>query len=170
MQTLILGMGNKLFGDDGVGIVVAERLQEILVENDQIKIESTNWGGFRIIDLLTGYNYAIVIDSINTGMKPIGFIHKWDYTDLINSVRMISFHDVNFATAVSLAKKLNISMPENIIVYGIEINLTNHFSEGLSEIIKQSATQCVELVLNDLNFHADESRLLSIEKFEEEIK
>jgi hydrogenase maturation protease len=170
MQTLILGMGNRLFGDDGVGIEIAERLQDLLSESEYVKIETTNWGGFRIIDLLTGYKSAIIIDSINTGMKPVGFIHKWDYTDLINSVRMISFHDINFATAVSFAKKLEIPMPEKIIVYGIEINQTNNFSEGLSDVIKQSSVRCVDLILNNLCLHYSNKKFISSEKLVEGTK
>ena len=48
-EIIILGMGNTFFGDDGVGIVIAEKLKIILAENENITVEETNWGGFRII-------------------------------------------------------------------------------------------------------------------------
>ncbi len=66
---IILGMGNKFFGDDGVGIIIAEKLSEILKDQNNITVEETNWGGFRIIDLLSGYKIAIVVDALKTGKE-----------------------------------------------------------------------------------------------------
>jgi len=150
-EIIILGMGNKFFGDDGVGIVIAERLKSILNEISDVKVEETNWGGFRIIDLLSGYKAAIIVDALRTGFHPFGYIHKLNYKDLIHSVRMISFHDINFATAVEFAKEVNIPMPEDISVYGIEINAADHFSEELSEKVKASVEKCIQLILEELN-------------------
>lgn len=149
-EIIILGMGNKFFGDDGVGIVIAEKLKIILAENENITVEETNWGGFRIIDLLSGYKAAIVIDALRTGTQPVGFIHKLNYKDLIHSVRMVSFHDVNFATAVEFAKEVNIPMPEDIQVYAIEINEADHFSEELSDEVNASVDKCIQMILDDL--------------------
>ncbi|MEN8191179.1 MAG: hydrogenase maturation protease [Bacteroidota bacterium] len=149
-KLLILGMGNKLFGDDGVGIVVAERLREIYNNYENIDIEETSWGGFRIIDLLDGYNTAIVIDALQTKRKHLGFVHKLDYQDLIHSVRMVSFHDINFATAIEFAKIMDITMPEKIMVFGIEVDETDHFSEEISPIIKRSVESCINMVVEEI--------------------
>jgi hydrogenase maturation protease len=149
-EILILGMGNKFFGDDGVGIVVAEKLESILADNDIIDVEETNWGGLRIIDLLSGYKTAIVIDALRTGTKPAGYIHTLDYTNLIHSVRMVSFHDVNFATAVELARELSIPMPENISVYAIEINESECFSEELTKEVSIAVDNCIQMVIDEI--------------------
>lgn len=148
---IILGMGNGLFGDDGAGIVAAEILREHLTEFPEVVLETTSWGGFRIIDLFEGFSSAIVIDAIQTGKKPLGFIHQFSHADLINSVRMVSFHDINFATAIEFAKSLNINMPTDITVYAIEIEQVNEFSEGLTSIIQQSVEDCVHLIINRLS-------------------
>jgi hydrogenase maturation protease len=150
-EIIILGMGNKFFGDDGVGIVIAEKLKELLADIPQIKVEETNWGGFRIIDLLSGYKSAIIVDALKTGKKPAGFIHKLDYKDLINSVRMVSFHDVNFATAVEFAREMNIPMPEEISVFAIEIKESDHFSEKLTGEVNAVVDKCVNLILDDIS-------------------
>ncbi len=149
-KLLILGMGNKFFGDDGVGIIITEKLNEIFKNENNIDIEETNWGGFRIIDLLTGYNKAIIIDALTTGKKPTGFIHKFNYDEIIHSVRMISFHDINFATAVEFAKILDIPMPDEITVYGIEVEKIEHFSENLSQEMWEAVDNCVQLVKKEI--------------------
>jgi hydrogenase maturation protease len=150
-EIIILGMGNNFFGDDGVGIVIAEKLKNLLAENDIINVEETNWGGFRIIDLLSGYKTAIVVDALRTGTRRAGFIHKLNYKDLIHSVRMVSFHDINFATAVELAKEVNIPMPEDIQIYAIEINEADHFSEELSVEVSVSVDKCINMILDELS-------------------
>ncbi|MDX1700093.1 MAG: hydrogenase maturation protease [Melioribacteraceae bacterium] len=152
-KTLILGMGNKYFGDDGVGIIIVEKLSSLLKNHTNIKVEETNWGGFRIIDLLSGYDRAIVIDAICTGKAELGHIHRYDYKDLIKSPRMVSFHDINFATAVEFARELEIPMPDDISVYAVEIEESNTFSEVLTHKVQLSIEKCVALIMTDLGFH-----------------
>ena len=144
-------MGNKLFGDDGIGIIVAEKLKELLDKFDNIDIEETCWGGFRIIDLLSGYQSAIVIDAVRTAQKPLGYIHQFDYKDIINSVRMVSFHDINFATAVEFAKKMGIPMPEDIKIFGIEVCETDQFTEELTQEVKDCINDCINMILKENN-------------------
>ena len=147
---IILGMGNKFFGDDGVGIIIAEKLSEILKDQKNIAVEETNWGGFRIIDLLSGYKNAIVVDALKTGKMPVGYIHNLDYKDLIHSVRMVSFHDVNFATAVEFAKEIGRPMPENITVFAIEVEETDHFSETLTPKVMEAIDICIQMIMEEI--------------------
>jgi len=147
---IILGMGNKFFGDDGVGIIIAEKLSEILKDQKNITVEETNWGGFRIIDLLSGYKNTIVVDALKTGKMPVGYIHNLDYKELIHSVRMVSFHDVNFATAVEFAKEIGRPMPENITVFAIEVEETDHFSETLTPKVKEAIDTCIQMIMEEI--------------------
>ena len=151
-ELIILGMGNKLFGDDGIGIVIAQKLKNYFMGLDSVVVEESNWGGFRIIDLLTGYKNAVVIDAIQTDKNfAPGYIHKFHYTDLIQSTRMISFHDINFATAVEFAKRLDIPMPQNIIIYAIEVTEINTLTEYISPKVYNSINNCINRILADVN-------------------
>ena len=147
---IILGMGNKFFGDDGVGIIIAEKLSDTLKNHQNITVEETNWGGFRIIDLLSGYKNAIVVDALKTGNKPAGHIHKLDYKDFVHSVRMVSFHDVNFATAVEFAKEIGRPMPDNISVFAIEVEETDHFSETLTPKVEEAIDTCIRKIMEEI--------------------
>lgn len=161
---IILGMGNKLLGDDGVGVLIAEKLKEILKHDNSITIDETNWGGFRVIDLLSGFEKAIIIDAVKTGGKQPGFIHKFKYTDLIHSVRMVSFHDINFATAVEFAKKLEIPMPADITVYAVEVEETETITEELTPNVEKSIDDCVRRIIQnlDLKINIDEPDLITV--------
>ena len=144
---IVLGMGNTLLGDDGIGIYVARELEKRISPHVGICFEYVTWGGFRIIDVLQNFKHAIVIDAINTNDKPEGYIHVLDHNELLHSIRMVSFHDINFATAVEFASMLNIAMPESIYVYGIEVRNIETFKEGLSSLAKKAADRCIEMVM-----------------------
>jgi len=65
MKTLILGLGNSVRADDGVGLYVARSLQEKINSPDIIISESPG-AGLDILELLTGYDRVILIDAIQT--------------------------------------------------------------------------------------------------------
>lgn len=70
MKTLVLGMGNPILCDDGVGIRVAR----VLLEKPQlpdVTIEEFSLAGMDLLELLSGYDRAIIIDAIEAdGAKP----------------------------------------------------------------------------------------------------
>jgi len=144
---VVLGMGNTLLGDDGIGIYVARELEKRIAPQKGIFFEYVPWGGFRIIDVLRDFKHAIVIDAINTNEKPEGYIHVLNHNELLHSTRMVSFHDINFATAVEFASMLNITMPGSIYVYGIEVRDIETFKEGLTPAAKKAADRCIEMVM-----------------------
>ena len=63
MNTLILGIGNLILTDDGVGIKIAQRLKE---ERPELEVVETGEAGLTLLDLITGYDRLIIIDSIKT--------------------------------------------------------------------------------------------------------
>ena len=69
VDTLILGVGNLIMGDDGFGARVAQRLQKkVLPEN--IKVEEGGTGGFNLLGSLEGVKRVIVIDIMMTDIAP----------------------------------------------------------------------------------------------------
>ncbi|MCB0259926.1 MAG: hydrogenase maturation protease [Calditrichaeota bacterium] len=151
MKITVIGMGNELLSDDGAGICAARHLQTIFQDHPCVHVEASTWGGFRFIDLLAGYDAAIIIDAIQTGRKPVGYIHRMHAEALIHSVRMISFHDINFATALSFARALEIPMPEDITVFAIEVADIHTISENLHPLVMNAVERCVENVVSTLN-------------------
>ena len=64
---------------------------------------------------------------------------------------MVSFHDVNFSTAVEFAKEMNIPMPEEIYVYAVEIKESDHFSEELTEELNIAVDKCIQMILDEIS-------------------
>jgi hypothetical protein len=64
---------------------------------------------------------------------------------------MVSYHDINFASALEFAEKMCIPVPENIYIYGIEVRNFEAFSEKLSIEAKNAAARCIEVVMHKIN-------------------
>lgn len=146
----ILGIGNPLFGDDGAGIFVARKIKSSIGFYFLFDIEEVEYGGLRLIDFLHGYLIGIIIDTIHTGKFPPGYIHKMSNDDLESTAHLLSFHDINLKTVVSFAKEMGISLPEQFLIYAIEIKPTYEFSEKLSDPIEKAVDKCAEKVLSDI--------------------
>lgn len=70
MKTLILGLGNTILSDDGVGIRIIEELQSRISDPD-ITVSETNVSGLSLLDIIIGYDKVIIVDAIQTvGGKP----------------------------------------------------------------------------------------------------
>jgi hydrogenase maturation protease len=146
MKTLILGMGNTLLSDDGIGILIKRFLERKLSNTENVDFVETSWGGFRIIDLLRGYDYAIIVDSIKTAYKPQGYIYHLKPSDLLPTLRLTSYHDINFATALKLAQTFNEKIPAEIDIFAVEVENNLTISEHLSPLLWKSINECSELV------------------------
>ncbi|MCI0473261.1 MAG: hydrogenase maturation protease [Ignavibacteria bacterium] len=148
MKTLVLGMGNTLLNDDAVGIITVRHLHTFFKNTPGIDFCETSWGGFKIIDLMRGYEYVIIIDSIKTGKYPAGHIHHLKTSDLLHTLRLNSYHDINFITALKLADLLNDKIPQHIDIIAVEIEDNLTITENLSEEIKGSICNCSERVVD----------------------
>ena len=105
MKTLILGMGNPILSDDGVGIRVARTLEDRL-NQQEITIAEDSLAGLDLLDMLTGYDRAIIIDAIKTEGGEAGQIYRLEPGALDATRHAATPHDVNFATALELGKRL----------------------------------------------------------------
>lgn len=135
-------MGNTILNDDAAGIIIVRYLSTHLKKISGIDFCETSWGGFRIIDLMRGYDYVIIIDSIKTEKSSPGHIHQLKTSDLLHTVRLNSYHDINFITAIKLAETLNEKMPSDIDILAVEVENNFVITEKLSEEIKGSIYKC----------------------------
>jgi len=144
---LILGIGNLLLKDEGVGVHVVERLKEIqLPENVEVLDGGT--AGFDLVDLIEGRKKLIVIDAVNAGEKP-GTIYRLTEENLdIKPKAICSFHEIDFLDALHMSLVMN-SRPEEIVVIGIE---PKDMSGGLelSPEIEERIPRIIEIVMKEL--------------------
>ena len=132
-KTLILGLGNPILSDDGVGLVVAERLRGRV---DGVDVVSTPLTGLHLLDLMVGYDAVFLIDAMITTESQAGEL-TFIRPDEISLPTLCS-HGFNLLEILKLGKKLGLPVPELKWVYGITIGRSPAFGEEPSvELMKK---------------------------------
>jgi hydrogenase maturation protease len=134
VKTLILGLGNPILGDDGVGWQIATGyLQSEKIPSD-VTIECMSIGGISLMEALIGYDRAIIIDSIDTHQEPVGTVNLFKLQDLPNRTagHMSSAHDTSLQDALEMGRALNAHLPDEIMVVTVESQKVYEFSETLT--------------------------------------
>jgi hydrogenase maturation protease len=153
MKTRVIGLGNTLLTDDGVGIYVAREVRRRLDETGlagAADVVESEVGGFALMELMAGWDRVILVDSIQfDGVRP-GTLVQIDPEDLRTSLRIRSVHDVDLPTAMRLGRRLGFPMPEEIVVFGIQAEDARTFAERLTHSAMQGMQQAVSLVLNQV--------------------
>lgn len=153
MKTIILGLGNTILTDDGAGIYVSRRIKELLhTMHDEkcIKVEEASVGGFNFIDVLTGYNRAVIIDAIHTKDGKPGEYYELNPDCLRPSARISSLHGIDFATVREMAEKMDVDFPKEIKIYVLEAEDEFTFSEKCTEIVEKSIEPMAKEIIESL--------------------
>ncbi len=148
-KTLILGMGNSLLSDDGAGLCVAAELRNKL-NKPEITVMETGVAGLSLLDLLVGYDRAIIIDAIQTVGGKAGQIYRLDPKAFDTALHTASAHGIDFTTALEFGKKLGLPLPQKIVIFAIEASDISTFREECTPEVKQAIPTCVEMVLQEL--------------------
>jgi hydrogenase maturation protease len=148
-RILVLGLGNILLRDEGVGAHVAALLQKEPLPADVEVVD----GGTAALDallLVEGIDKLVVIDALRAGQKP-GTIYRAKFqagekhrlTELLagQDGSKISLHQVGLIDALAVAGRLN-CLPEEIVIIGVEpaevgygLELTDEVEQKIPEII-----------------------------------
>ncbi len=149
MKLVVVGLGSELLGDDAAGLKVVDILKGSF-SNKCVDFKKCYSTGFEIMENIEGYDTAIIIDSICTGRHKKGEIVKINPEEIRYSTRIASFHDFDLLSSVELGKRLNLKMPPTIMIYGIEIEETTDFSDGLSPEIKETVSELAIQIRQDI--------------------
>ena len=149
MKTLILGLGNPILTDDGVGHRVAKEL-EARLDQQEATVMETSLAGLDMMDLLAGYDRAIIIDAIQTVGGKAGQIYRIEPEAFDATRHTASPHDVNFATALELGNRLGLALPSQIDIFAVEVADTSRFGEECTPKVTEAIPLCVEMIVQEL--------------------
>lgn len=156
MKTLIVGLGNPVLGDDGVGWHIARQIEQQMLpdqfSDDSVAVECLSLGGLSLMEQLIGYDRAIIIDAINLGGNPVGKIYCFPLDELPNHAagHMSSSHDTSLQNALAVGRSMEAQLPDQITIVGIESPYVYDFSEELSPTVAAAVPEAVEVVMQVL--------------------
>jgi len=165
-KTLIIGLGNPILGDDGVGWRVAEEVQKQIAggrwriapgttpsairhQPSAIEVDFHAGGGLSLMERLVGYDQAILIDAINLGRQPTGAVSCFALEALPNpsAGHLGSAHETNLQTALQLGRAMGAHLPERVTVVAVESPHVYEFAEVLTPLVARAVPAAAQMVL-----------------------
>ncbi len=146
MKTLILGIGNPILTDDGVGIKLAQRIRG---ENPDLEVVETSEAGIALLDYLTGYDKLIIIDSIKTGKGSPGELYTLELGELRAAMDSTSSHGIDIATAFEVGVGLGCKMPQTVSIYAVEVRDNITFGEGCTPEVEESIPLIAKQIMRE---------------------
>jgi hydrogenase maturation protease len=117
--TLVLGIGNPVMGDDGIGCRAIELLARCELPAN-VQVEEGGVPGWGLPNWLEGWSRVILIDAVHMGEKP-GTWRRFnpEQVRLIVTGQAVSLHEPGLASGLELTQALGL-LPEDIVIYGVE--------------------------------------------------
>jgi hydrogenase maturation protease len=133
----VLGLGNPVLTDDAVGLHVAAEVERLLREHPiaGVTVLTSTRAGFELINLLTGFTHALIIDCLELPHPFPGRIRRLELSSLSGSARLVGVHDISVADAFELASTLGTRMPGTVEIYAVEGVDMHILSEELTPAI-----------------------------------
>jgi hydrogenase maturation protease len=153
-KTLIVGLGNPILGDDGIGWRVAERVrarqQADLEFAQDVEVECLSLGGLSLMERLVGYQRAIIIDAITTHQNPPGTVTCFPMEALPDYAagHTTAAHDTSLQTAIAVGRSMGAPLPETITIVAVESEQIYDFSEELTPDVAAAIKPAEQMILD----------------------
>jgi hydrogenase maturation protease len=146
---LILGLGNPLCGDDGVGPVAVRMLQERDLPAG-VEVLDGGTAGLGLLSLIADRQHVLVVDAVEMG-RPAGTVARMplDEASLVTAQGALSPHQLGLAEVLELAGRLGMALPRVVILAVQPASLS--WEQKLSQPVQESMPALVEAVLEELD-------------------
>jgi hydrogenase maturation protease len=153
LNTRIIGLGNSILSDDGVGIYASREIGRRLADNGStasVDIVETEVAGFALMELMAGWSHVILIDSVQFDNLNPGTVIRIDPMDLHTSLRLRSVHDIDLPTVLELGRMMGLKMPGRLTIFGIQAEDALTLGESLTDAAARGMHEAVDLVLKEI--------------------
>ena len=148
-RVLILGLGNPLMGDEGIGVRVVEELKG-LEPPDGVTVVEGSTAGLGLIGLMEGYQRVIIVDAADMGHPPGRVVR---FTPLEASFKTaeapLSLHQIGLGEVLALADALEVA-PAELVIIGIQPSQIEG-GAGLSPEVERAIPQIIKIIRDELN-------------------
>lgn len=157
-DALVIGLGNPILSDDGIGWRVAQHLRMALDANhelnsiDGVDIREAAVGGLSLVEMMVGYQRVVVIDAMVTRRTVPGTVTCLTLSDLPGSLNSASAHDTNVLTALHALRRFGANVPQSdmISVVAVEASDVLTFAERCTPAVEAAIPVAAAAVLECL--------------------
>lgn len=147
----ILGCGNPLIGDDGIGVHIANKLMEMRSElPDNVEVIDAGVCGLELLNFMENVEQIIIVDAVK-GAGDIGSIHRFEIEDIKNAISgdVLSVHDTSIADVLCIGQHVQ-EMPKSVKIFAVEVEETDKISIGLSNKVQASVDEVINMILEEI--------------------
>lgn len=119
-NTLILGLGNDILTDDGIGPRLVHDIAR-RYDYKNVQFNTASCGGLEILEYIQGFEKVVFIDAIRTLNGKPGEVYYFKPSDFRETLNLSNLHDVQFLTALRLGNSLEMNLPSDLHIIAVEI-------------------------------------------------
>lgn len=152
-RTLVLGLGNPILGDDGVGVRIAEAVQAALPADAAVDVSEACVGGLSLMERMVGYDTVILVDALCVDQARPGRVRRMDLEDLRrmgSTQHVASAHDTNLLTALEAGRRMSLPLPRVVTLFAVEAERILDFGEELTPAVAGAIPEVVQAILAEL--------------------
>jgi len=145
-KVLILGIGNTLRSDDGLGVFIVKQMEESGMRLPEgVSLLDGGTAGFDLLGLIDGYDKIVIVDALKTDDKP-GSIYRFTPEHAVESRARISMHEVGIMEVIKTLRIMD-SNPEIEFVGIVPENISD-MNTTISQAVMESVPRAVEVILD----------------------
>ncbi len=151
-RIVVIGVGNILLKDDGIGVHVVREIADKIINEEWVLVYECGALGLQMLDYLDGADYAVIVDAVKSGKRP-GVVSRFiiDQSELEYPKDLQSMHQIDVLATLSLGREM-MRLPSRIIVVGIEPKDVS-LGLDLSAEVKASMGEAVQLILDEIGLN-----------------
>ena len=145
-KVLILGIGNTLRSDDGLGVYIVRHIEESgIALPEGVEVLDGGTAGFDLLGLIDGYDKIVIVDALKVDDRP-GSIYRFTPEHAVERRAQFSLHEVGIMEVIKTLRIMDFN-PE-IEFVGIVPDNINDIDTNISTAVKDSVPRAVEVILD----------------------
>jgi len=145
----VIGLGNPLLGDEGIGVQVVEELERLELPAG-VTVVDGGTAGLRLIGLMEGYQRVVIVDAADMG-RPPGQVVRFTPAEVqFKTVEApLSLHQIGLGEVLNLAEALGVA-PDELVIIGVQPGRVEMGGE-LSPEVEGAIPHIIRIILDELD-------------------
>lgn len=146
---VVLGLGNPLMADEGIGVFLIERLVESAGEYPDVDFIDAGTGGLSILHHIEGRRKAVFVDCAHMDAEP-GAIRRFTPEEVRSAKVLVhqSLHEADLLHIIAMARRLG-GAPDQVVIFGIQPQRVE-LGQGLSPVLADRIDRYVSAILQEV--------------------
>lgn len=149
MNIAVIGIGNSLASDDGVGIETVRALGRDL-QDEHVRYMECERGGLDLLDMLAGFDIAMIVDAAKTGVHPAGHVSTVSLRGPYACPDSRSLHTMDLHSILAFGAAMGMQLPGDVRVFAVEAADTETFHEACTAEVQSAIPHVAKRIREEI--------------------